>query len=446
MLENSLYNQENEIFYIPPSAKEWKRLNIGYIEIINNHSKNAEEKYEELGKAARTFIVAGSKGLTNSEVSFKNVVYTGFNALYYKIFTEECKKQAEDVMRKPNPQALANTAGLLDQKCSKVFLNFIMPHVKVNKRIYTLKLLPSLKLEKLMNWKDEPIQPLPINKELYIKTKMKPVPDDYVKIRILAPNTLPYESKEGIKFDKVLIDIHGGGFIATTTRCHQTYLRKWANECNLVIFAIDYKLAPQSKYPETLDDIWQAYYWIITYAEQEFMIDLKTVLVAGDSAGGNLAMALTLLAIRYNARVPDGILLGYPALNLSIYSFTPSLLGAFDDFILHYSFLVICLNSYIPPNADPSTDPFLSPSLIPNEDLEKFPPVRILVAGRDPLRDESYKLINRLANLNKDAKLIEYRMLPHGFWNLDMVFEIEECKLATRKTIEWIKELTDNKH
>eukprot|EP00826_Nyctotherus_ovalis_P003372 TRINITY_DN10688_c0_g1_i7.p2 TRINITY_DN10688_c0_g1~~TRINITY_DN10688_c0_g1_i7.p2 ORF type:complete len:406 (-),score=106.63 TRINITY_DN10688_c0_g1_i7:98-1315(-) len=399
-----------------------------------------------------SFIVAASKGLAGSEVSLGNVMYTGLNALYYKVFAEECRKAAEGVMHSPNPQALANTAGLLDQKFSKVILKLIMPRVKVNKKIYVVKLLSQLKLEMLMNWKDEALkkrdESLLVGKESYISGKLKPVPDDYVKVRILAPDTLPYECKPGetpkTKFSKILVDIHGGGFIATTSRCHQTYLRKWANECNLVVFAIDYKLAPKSKYPLTLDDVWQAYYWIITQATKEFKIDLETVLIAGDSAGGNLAMAVSLLAVRYNFRVPDGILLGYPALSLSMTSFTPSLLEAFDDFILHYSVLTLCLNSYVPPEGDPTKDPFLSPSLIPDEDLKKFPPVRILAAGRDPLRDESYRLINRLASLNKDAKLIEYRMLPHGFWSLDMIFTAEECKLAARRTIEWINELASN--
>ncbi len=68
-----------------------------------------------------------------------------------------------------------------------------------------------------------------------------------------------------------------------------------------------------------------------------------------------------------------------------------------DDILLRYSFLNICLSSYIPPERDPAKDPYLSPILTPDDELGQFPPIRISAAGRDPLRDESYNLIYRLA-------------------------------------------------
>ena len=117
-----------------------------------------------------------------------------------------------------------------------------------------------------------------------------------------------------MQFDRVLIHIHGGGFIAMSTRSHQTYLTKWANECKLVVFTIEYRLAPEHKFPAGFDDVWQAYYWIITQSEKQFGIKLSNVILAGDSAGGNLAMAVSLRAVRSGLRAPDGILLGYPGM------------------------------------------------------------------------------------------------------------------------------------
>lgn len=67
----------------------------------------------------------------------------------------------------------------------------------------------------------------------------------------------------------------------------------------------------------------------------------------GDSAGGNLVAALTSLLITWNLRKPDGIVMVYPALNLSYYNYSPSLLTALNDMILPHTFLKICLKSYI---------------------------------------------------------------------------------------------------
>lgn len=76
-------------------------------------------------------------------------------------------------------------------------------------------------------------------------------------------------------------------------------------------------------------------------------IEIEKIVVIGDSAGGNLVAALTVMAIERNYRVPDGLILCYPALNLSKRHFTPSLLLSLDDPILPYPFLKMCMNSYV---------------------------------------------------------------------------------------------------
>ena len=67
-----------------------------------------------------------------------------------------------------------------------------------------------------------------------------------------------------------------------------------------------------------------------------------------------------------------------------------------DDILLRFTFLSICLSSYIPAERSAETDVYLSPVIAPDQDLARFPPVRIMAAGRDPLRDESYRLLYRL--------------------------------------------------
>jgi acetyl esterase/lipase len=88
----------------------------------------------------------------------------------------------------------------------------------------------------------------------------------------------------------------------------------------------------------------------------------------GDSAGGNLITALTLLCISTQTRLPDGVLLCYPALNLSANIFTPSMLVAIDDQLLPYSFLKMCANLYLGNNQHLSESlSFVSPIIASDE-------------------------------------------------------------------------------
>jgi len=103
------------------------------------------------------------------------------------------------------------------------------------------------------------------------------------------------DNDRSIDIDAIMIHIHGGGFVAMSSASHQTYTRKWANEVGIPIFSIDYRLAPEHAYPAALNDVWQAYYWIINHCETHFGIKPKKIFVAGDSAGGNLTVALTML-------------------------------------------------------------------------------------------------------------------------------------------------------
>jgi len=108
------------------------------------------------------------------------------------------------------------------------------------------------------------------------------------------------------------------------------------------------------------------------------------------------------MAIQRNYRIPDGLILAYPALNLSKLDFTPSSLLSLDDPILPYPFLKMCIDSYAGSHKDsplchPSKQPLLSPYCAPEEVLKKFPKTRIMVATNDPIRDESFRFTYKLA-------------------------------------------------
>ena len=101
----------------------------------------------------------------------------------------------------------------------------------------------------------------------------------------------------------VILHIHGGGFVAMSSNSHQNYTRIWANELNIPVFSIDYRLSPESKFPDALNDCWQVYYWLLEEGEIHLGMKIDNIILAGDSAGGNLCSSLVLLCIKKNGKI-----------------------------------------------------------------------------------------------------------------------------------------------
>ena len=141
--------------------------------------------------------------------------------------------------------------------------------------------------------------------------------------------------------------------------------------------------------------------------------------MVGDSAGGNLVAALTVMAIQRNFRVPDGIIMAYPVLEFGMNHFNPSLLLSLDDALLPYPFLKMC-SDCTKGNYENLNHPLISPMLASDEVLKKFPPTRIMSAQSCPFRDDSIKFTLRLAQLGKDVILKEFSLLTHGFLSFNI--------------------------
>lgn len=159
----------------------------------------------------------------------------------------------------------------------------------------------------------------------------------------------------------VIFHIHGGGFISMSSFIHQTYTRIWANNLKVPIISVDYGKAPQFPYPHGLHDCFQAYMWTLYCYRQIYEAEPLKIILVGDSAGGNLVAALTNMLLKLKLRAPDGLVLVYPALNLSRDAYTPSLLTSLNDLILPHTFLKICLKAYLTEDVDPNNNELVSP-------------------------------------------------------------------------------------
>mmetsp|Transcript_5986 Transcript_5986/g.18020 ORF Transcript_5986/g.18020 Transcript_5986/m.18020 type:complete len:815 (+) Transcript_5986:145-2589(+) len=278
-------------------------------------------------------------------------------------------------------------------------------------------------------------------------------PENWVERRVSA--LLTDDVKHNIEFisDKIeaminpgahilahglVIHFHGGGFIGQSSKSHGSYVRLWASNLqDAVILSVDYKLAPEYKYPYALNECVQAYKWAIDNCSMIGTMADKVVF-CGDSAGGNIATAVAMRCQELGLRLPDGIVLAYPALNLNM-QWSPSRLLALFDPMLPYTLLRLCLRAYLPDGVDPEQDYMASPMLAPEKVLAALPPTSVFVGAYDPLLDDSVQFYHNMRRIGrKDMKLKIYNTMPHGF--LGMVPVSEEAFSAAKAMSKQIAE------
>ena len=210
----------------------------------------------------------------------------------------------------------------------------------------------------------------------------------------LLANWTTAEERGG--FETVMVHLHGGGFMSMSSSSHQVYLRKWAYVHRIPIFSVEYRLAPQTPYPFLLNDCIRGYLWVLLFLEKVMKCPVKKVILAGDSAGGNLALALTSWCLEHGVRRPDLLHLYYPALSLDRFDFSPSYLYSVQDYFLNYGVLKGSIEVYVPAFVDPETDHYVSPLKTPDLVLANFPPLELFVCERDPLRDDALRFALRM--------------------------------------------------
>jgi acetyl esterase len=118
-----------------------------------------------------------------------------------------------------------------------------------------------------------------------------PGPHGPIDVRIYAPKPMPVAQP-------VLVYYHGGGWVIGDLETHDPVCRKLAADVGCIVVAADYRLAPENKFPSPVDDALATYRWVIDHVS-DFGGDSSRVAVAGDSAGGNLAAVVSILACRF---------------------------------------------------------------------------------------------------------------------------------------------------
>jgi acetyl esterase/lipase len=205
----------------------------------------------------------------------------------------------------------------------------------------------------------------------------------------------------------MLVYFHfGGGVVGSLETCHRL-CGLIAKEAGAPVLSVDYRLAPEHKFPTGLDDATIAYLWAVDNAAR-YGAPVGKAAVGGDSIGGNFAAVIA--QAHQKAKAPVLQLLIYPGLDFV--SETPSMHDFADAFPLTAETVDFFLKHYLPDNVDPS-DPRLSPGR--TEDLRGLAPALVYTAGFDMLLDQGEAYAKRLEEAGVKVAYKRFDTLPHGF-------------------------------
>ena len=256
-----------------------------------------------------------------------------------------------------------------------------------------------------------------------------PSPAGSIPARIYTPTRL----RKANGLAPGLVFFHGGGWVIGDLDSHDVVCRKLADEGELMVVSVDYRLAPEHKFPAAVDDAIASTKWIAENAKQ-FGIDASRLMVGGDSAGGNLAAVVAISARDGNGPDIAGQLLIYPAIDFAMTH--PSHREPETSILLTHSVIRWFRDHYLNGAADVG-DWRASPARA--KTLIGLPPAYVLTAGADPLRDEGDEYARRL----KEAGVaVTHRTFPgqfHGFFTMGKL--LQQANVAAGEIGVWLKAL-----
>jgi len=222
----------------------------------------------------------------------------------------------------------------------------------------------------------------------------------------------------------VLVYYHGGGWLMGDLDTHDTLCRELANASRCAVVAVDYRMAPEHRFPAAVDDAIAATRWVHRQAGT-LGLDATRLAVGGDSAGGNLA-AVVALAARDSGDLPIVFqLLIYPATDMR--RGAPSHTTNGQGYLLTKETIDYFHDHYI---IDPAHDLDWRASPLLHPDLSNLPPALVLTAGFDPLRDEGMDYAARLTAAGSRASYVCFERQIHGFITMGKMLDEANTAVA----------------
>ena len=233
-------------------------------------------------------------------------------------------------------------------------------------------------------------------------TKDVAISNGRVRLRVYTPLKAPRGDLPALLF------FHGGGYVIGDLETHDGLCRILANEAGVCVIAVDYRLAPEHKFPAAVDDGLAALRYVQDHAA-DLGIDPDRLAVGGDSAGGGLAAVLAQAAAQQGWRLQMQMLL-FPVTQIG--QDTPSLTAFAEGYFLEREGLRWFYAHYLPDNVD-RDDPRISP--LKAKDVRGLAPAFVMLAGFDPLHDEGLHYADRLRQAGVPVTLRDYPDMVHDF-------------------------------
>ncbi len=256
-----------------------------------------------------------------------------------------------------------------------------------------------------------------------VEDRTIPGPQGDIPVRIYNPG--------GTGALPALVYFHGGGWVLGSLDMVDGICRSLANRAGCVVVSVEYRLAPEHKFPVAAEDSYAATRWVAAYAAA-LGVDPARLAVGGDSAGGNLAAVVALMARDRGGPTLVQQLLIYPVTDSALD--TPSYLENADGYLLTKDAMAWFWNHYARAAADRS-NPYAAP--LRASSLQGLPPALVITAEYDPLRDEGEAYAARLRAAGVPIELTRYHGMIHGFFGMAGVLDqakraIEQASGALR--------------
>jgi len=253
-------------------------------------------------------------------------------------------------------------------------------------------------------------EPEPVGK---VENRILPGPDGDIPVRIYYPKDVQ-TSYPG------LVYYHGGGWVLGNLDSHDGICRALTNHANCVTISVDYRLAPENKFPAAVEDAYASVQYVYDHAD-EFQVDQSRIAIGGDSAGGNLAAVVAHLAKEKNTPAICYQVLLYPSTGAGITPPTASRQENAEGYMLTSGMMDWFFKCYIEKEED-KNNPLVTPMFF--EDFKDLPPAIVITAEFDPLRDEGEAYAKKLADAGVEVECIRYDGTIHGFASMAAVIDL----------------------
>jgi acetyl esterase/lipase len=269
-----------------------------------------------------------------------------------------------------------------------------------------------------------PIDTLPVN------DRWVTVPADVgdVRVRIVRPpdaaGSLP-----------VILYMHGGGWVIGSAATHDRLVRELAVGAGAAVVFVDYDRSPEARYPVAIEQGYATAQWIVREGAAN-QLDPNRIAVAGDSAGGNMTAALTLMAKeRGDVRFVHQSMY-YPVTDAAMDS------GSYEQFAEGF-FLTAKMMAWFwdayQPDLTRRMERFASPLRASDEQLAGLPPALVIVGEADVLRDEGEAYAARLRAVGTAVTTVRYDGITHDFMNLNALSDTHATRAAIAQAVATLR-------